>query len=950
MRSLTDQNKLLELELAMERAKIDILGISEIRRLGENIIKTKNGNIFYYKGETKGQKGVGFLISGSLERNIQEIKGYTERLATLEIKITPTRTLKVIQVYLPTITAKEEEIDQVYEQIQTVLNRNPPNYKQQIIIQGDFNSQIGERNSEEEGMMGKYSYGKRNGRGWRLIRFCLENKLKIMNTMYKKRMSDRWTWIAPNMESKTQIDYIIIPQEAKMITNCGTLQKFEFYSDHRPVSATLKIKKLKIRPRKEWNQSTRIGENIKEEKKEYRQKLESELDIPTETLKLKTLQEKYELLINKIKIVTKNLKRKRKEKNTGLSETTHQLIKKREQLKRKRKTKENKIELNLICKAVRNNIKEDLSKKYLERIKEIMTGNRSIKQIKKEFAIGKQWCVGLENMEKELKENRNEISKIAAGYYQNLYSKKIPENSGGPQNKQREISEAEARINNEEIPLIINSEVRRVINRLKNNKAGGPDEIVNENIKYGGENMVKLLTMIFNDVLLTESIPKDWKWSNIILLHKKGEKKKIENYRPISLCPTIQKIFTKTIELRIRNLLNAQQPKEQAGFRPHYSTIDHLHTINMIIEKSNEYQFKIFLAFIDYKKAFDMVEHEYMVTALKRQQIPQKITRIIQELYSGLQAKIITEKASKPIKIQRGVRQGDPLSPLLFNCVLEEVFKMLDWQEKGIDINGEKISNLRFADDVVLLAPTVEELRTMICELEEAGDKAGLEMNLQKTKILKTNEQNIDIEIKGNKIEVVENVIYLGQLISYQNKTTKEVNRRITLTWNKFWSLKGILKNRIPNNLKSAVFNMCLVPSLIYGSQTWAMTTKQKNRVRVTQNALERAILGINKRDRVRITKIKNQLKNNTDVLEKIYRQKWKWAGHLMRQMDDRWTKSCTNWYLSYMKRKKGRQLKRWDDDIVKITGSRVGTIRIAQNRRAWGSLEEAYARQGRIQ
>ncbi len=85
----------------------------------------------------------------------------------------------------------------------------------------------------------------------------------------------------------------------------------------------------------------------------------------------------------------------------------------------------------------------------------------------------------------------------------------------------------------------------------------------------------------------------------------------------------------------------------------------------------------------------------------------------------------------------------------------------------------------------------------------------------------------------------------------------------------------------------------------------------------------------------VRITRIKKELKNNINILEKIHRLKWKWAGHLMRQTDNRWTKRCTNWYLSYMKRKKGRQIRRRDDDIVKITGSRVGTIRIAQNKKA---------------
>lgn len=100
-----------------------------------------------------------------------------------------------------------------------------------------------------------------------------------------------------------------------------------------------------------------------------------------------------------------------------------------------------------------------------------------------------------------------------------------------------------------------------------------------------------------------------WRLFDIILIFKKGHKYKLDNYRPISLSSIISKIFTKLIEIRFEEQLIYQQPREQAGFRKNFTTIDHLHTINQVIEKCNEYEQELYLAFIDYTKAFDSPDH-----------------------------------------------------------------------------------------------------------------------------------------------------------------------------------------------------------------------------------------------------------------------------------------------------------------------------------------------------
>ncbi len=75
------------------------------------------------------------------------------------------------------------------------------------------------------------------------------------------------------------------------------------------------------------------------------------------------------------------------------------------------------------------------------------------------------------------------------------------------------------------------------------------------------------------------------------------------------------------------------------------------------------------------------------------------------------------------------MRQGDPLSPNLFNCFIEEVFRNLNWENKGIRIDGKYLNNLMYADDVVLIAKNIEQLGVMLTELITEGGKAGLNIN-----------------------------------------------------------------------------------------------------------------------------------------------------------------------------------------------------------------------------
>ena len=125
----------------------------------------------------------------------------------------------------------------------------------------------------------------------------------------------------------------------------------------------------------------------------------------------------------------------------------------------------------------------------------------------------------------------------------------------------------------------------------------------------------------------------------------------------------------------------------------------------------------LLLAFIDYMKALDNIEITAVVEALENQSIPATYINILKHIYNYCFAFILLREASTTFQLHKGVGQGDTVSPKLFTACLKEIFRKLNWEEKecGIKIDGEYLSNLRFADDILLVSTSCDQLQNMIC-------------------------------------------------------------------------------------------------------------------------------------------------------------------------------------------------------------------------------------------
>ena len=164
----------------------------------------------------------------------------------------------------------------------------------------------------------------------------------------------------------------------------------------------------------------------------------------------------------------------------------------------------------------------------------------------------------------------------------------------------------------------------------------------------------------------------------------------------------------------------------------------------MILQEiADEWQIPIWSAAIDFKKAFDSVSHEALWTALADQGIDDTYICLLSKLYADQTAAVKIDCTSKFFNIDRGVKQGDPLSSLLFNCVSESLMRKLkvQWRSKryGLQLQphpDDTLYNLRFADDILLLSTTLPSIKNMIEDLSNEARKLGLELHPDKTKIL----------------------------------------------------------------------------------------------------------------------------------------------------------------------------------------------------------------------
>jgi hypothetical protein len=436
----------------------------------------------------------------------------------------------------------------------------------------------------------------------------------------------------------------------------------------------------------------------------------------------------------------------------------------------------------------------------------------------------------------------------------------------------------------------LKSEVANAVKVAKPRKAMGPDELPSEVIKLLDEDSIQKLTKLFNEIYATGEIPNEWLLSTFITLPKKPTASKCDEYRMISLMSHLLKTFIRIIHSRIQSACEDSLDESQFGFRKGFGTREALFMINVLFQKCRDQRRDVYVCFLDYEKAFDRVKHDDMMRILKERNVNAFDRRIVENLYWKQRAAIRVEgQETETVNICRGVRQGCILSPTLFNIYADDIIKKaLHDAESGIRVNGKNINNIRYADDTVLFADSMEDLKNLVDKLNNEGQKYRLEINVAKTKlmIISRNEYpEAQLIINGKHVERVQEFKYLGAYISDQLEPLVEVKRRIGYAKTTFGKMKNYLTNGAINMKRRQKMLKCYIHSvLLYGAEATTYTAQTIKRIEACEMWFYRRMLKIPWIKKVTNAEVLKRAGTERTILETIKKRKINYFETIMKE------------------------------------------------------------------
>ena len=395
------------------------------------------------------------------------------------------------------------------------------------------------------------------------------------------------------------------------------------------------------------------------------------------------------------------------------------------------------------------------------------------------------------------------------------------------------------------MPAVLPAEVTKTIRHININKAPGSDDLTIEFIKTIDDDskMMAQLTHLGNQIITEGKWPAEFRGSIYVHIYKKRDKMDCNNYRTIAHIQHASKIVLGIIHQRMLSYYEQELSETQAGFRKDNGTRDQIMNMRLIYEKQIEHSNNVYCCFIDYGKAFDCVDFELTSRTLLYFGIPKYIVECLKDLYRNQTAEVETAVGrTGHLSVQMGVRQGCPLSPMLFNLYSELSMRhALEKWEDGIGIGGKLYNNLRYADDVGLMATTEGKLQELVNDVGKASERQEDSIHGHRPTHI-YHQHNVQWSPLGQ----VKQFIYLGASFKEKGDTIKEVKRRVATSKRANGDLHSIWRNReLPIPLKRKLVQLMIWPIMSYDSETWICLNTVQNMINVFERWCYRRMLRI---------------------------------------------------------------------------------------------------------
>lgn len=327
---------------------------------------------------------------------------------------------------------------------------------------------------------------------------------------------------------------------------------------------------------------------------------------------------------------------------------------------------------------------------------------------------------------------------------------------------------------------ITTQDIRKRLLKIKNKSAAGCDGIKKGHLMSAGT--VELLTILYNVLLMEGYFPQPWKKNRTTLIPKAGKDTEcVANWRPITIGSILARIFSAILDAKLRSVII--QSARQKGFANEDGCKFNIAILEAAIDEMKGVKGGV-VTMLDITKAFDTIPHIMVEKGLERKGVPRHIRNLIRNMYENCTT-VIKAKDNKTVDIglRRGVKQGDPLSPLLFNLALEPMIEDIQRNKSGISLNDRSISILAFADDIALIAKDAREAQQQLNAVKSYLQNMDMSLSISKCatfQIVHKNKtwhiRNPNLTIDGQQITYVESdeaIQYLGSKISPWNTLKK---------------------------------------------------------------------------------------------------------------------------------------------------------------------------------
>jgi len=842
-----------------------------------------------------------------------------------------------------------------------------------VVVLGDLNARVGK--DEIENVIGLHGVPGVNESGEHLVGLCMEHELMIGNTCFRKKDINKYTWVRVSngrVIDRALMDYVIVSRSMRMRLLDVHVLRGEAcgMSDHYLVEGRVKVccKSWRRNERKqERNKVVKVSELQKERKMdEFQEKIMRRFECTEVNVSVEEEWKNFKSAVLESAREVCGMRVVGRKARKG-SEWWNDVVK--EAVEKKKRA----YEVWLNCKTAE---KYELYKeerkvvKWKVKMEKRKADERWGKKVSEKYEMNKKlfWKElkdvrkGSESLEVRVKDENGsvlccerEVKERWKGYFDNLLNVMDEREANvvaiGNGCRMPLLNE----VNDESISV---EEVNRAVSEMKVGKAPGLDGCPAECIKKGGASMIEWIVRLFNLCFVCGVVPEEWCEACIVPLYKgKGDKYECSNYRGISLLSVVGKLYGRVLINRISGATECAIGDEQCGFRRGRGCVDQVFAVRQVCEKAIERGKEVAWAFMDLEKAYDRIDRSALWKVLCIYGVGGRLLRGVQSFYNASRACVrVANGVSEWFPVNVGLRQGCVMSPWLFNMYMDGVVREVNARVLGEGCELWKgnermrLNQLLFADDAAIVADSVEKLQRIVVEFGRVCERRKLTVNVDKCKVMRCARieqmDRMNIRLNGEVLEEVKMFKYLGSNVNASGDVQGEVVHRINEGQKVLGAVNRVFNNRkVGLNVKKCVYERVIVPTVLYGAETWGLREIERKKLNVFEMKCLRSMIGVTRRDRLRNVVVRDRTGMNVEMTGRVDERVLRWFGHMERMDDARLTKKVMNSRMSG-NRPRGRPRYGWMDGVKRALSDRgmnVDDARIcARDRHEWRAIVSA--------